>query len=141
MQIMMPQMGTRPLIGVDAPETILVIDDEQSFCEVVAEILLNDGYDVHKAFNAEQAERILEEVQPGLIILDIMMPDTDGLTLVRRLRASSQFADTPIIISSAKYLQEDKTAAMESGANSFLSKPFSASDLRGTIQELLASAR
>ena len=134
-------MGTRPLIGVDAPETILVIDDEQSFCEVVAEILLNDGYDVHKAFNAEQAERILEEVQPGLIILDIMMPDTDGLTLVRRLRASSRFADTPIIISSAKYLQEDKTAAMESGANEFLSKPFSASDLRGTIQELLASTR
>ena len=138
---MMPQMGTRPLIGVDAPETILVIDDEQSFCEVVAEILQNDGYDVHKAFNAEQAERILEEVQPGLIILDIMMPDTDGLTLVRRLRASSRFADTPIIISSAKYLQEDKTAAMESGANLFLSKPFSASDLRGTIQELLASTR
>jgi DNA-binding response OmpR family regulator len=125
---------------MDAQETILVIDDEQSFCEVVAEILINDGYDVHKAFSAEQAERILEEVQPGLIILDIMMPDTDGLTLVRRLRASSRFSDTPIVVSSAKYLQEDKTAAIESGANVFLSKPFSASDLRATIHELLNTA-
>jgi DNA-binding response OmpR family regulator len=122
-------------------ETILVIDDEQSFCEVVSEILINDGFDVYKAFSAAQAERILEQIQPGLIILDIMMPDTDGLTLVNRLRSSERFTDTPIIISSAKYLQEDKTAAIESGADAFLSKPFSASDLRITIQELLSSAR
>jgi DNA-binding response OmpR family regulator len=138
---MLPQMGTKPLIHADTKETILVIDDEQSFCEVVAEILSNDGFDVYKAFSAAQAEQILEDVDPELIILDIMMPDTDGLTLVRRLRSSMRFAETPIIISSAKYLQEDKTAAIESGANTFLSKPFSASDLRATIQQLLTSAR
>jgi DNA-binding response OmpR family regulator len=134
---MLPEMGTKPLIRAEAQETILVIDDEQSFCEVVAEILSNEGYDVHKAFNAAQAEQILEDVEPGLIILDIMMPDTDGLTLVRRLRNSVRFANTPIIVSSAKYLQEDKTAAMASGANAFLSKPFSAVELRETIQHIL----
>jgi DNA-binding response OmpR family regulator len=134
---MFPEMGTKPLIRADTRETILVIDDEQSFCEVVAEILSNDGYDVHKAFSAAQAEEILEAVEPELIILDIMMPDTDGLTLVRRLRNSVRFADTPIIVSSAKYLQEDKTAALESGANTFLSKPFSAADLRNVIQTIL----
>jgi DNA-binding response OmpR family regulator len=134
---MLPQMGTKPLLQADTQLTILVIDDEQSFCEVVAEILINDGYNVHKAFSAAQAEQILVEVEPELIILDIMMPDTDGLTLVRRLRSSTRFVNTPIIISSAKYLQEDKTAAIESGANAFLSKPFSASDLRTTIQELI----
>ncbi len=138
---MFPQMGTKPLIQTDVQETILVIDDEQSFCEVVAEILSNDGFNVYKAFSAGQAERILADIEPELIILDIMMPDTDGLTLVRRLRRSPRFADTPIIISSAKYLQEDKTAAIESGANAFLSKPFSASDLRASIQKLLSSAR
>ncbi|MDF1499974.1 MAG: response regulator transcription factor [Anaerolineales bacterium] len=130
-------MGTKPLLHADTQETILVIDDEQSFCEVVAEILSNDGFDVHKAFSASQAEEILEHLDPELIILDIMMPDTDGLTLVRRLRSSMRFAITPIIVSSAKYLQEDKTAAIESGANLFLSKPFSAADLRTSIQTVM----
>ncbi len=135
---MLPQMGTRPLLHADTQATILVIDDEQSFCEVVAEILMNDGHKVHKAFNAAQAEKILEEVDPELIILDIMMPDTDGLTLVRRLRGSKRFAATPIIVSSAKYLQEDRSAAINSGANAFLSKPFSAMDLRKSIEEVLS---
>lgn len=137
---MFPQMGTRPLVHADIKETILVIDDEQSFCEVVAEILSNDGFDVHKAFNATQAEEILEHVQPELIILDIMMPDTDGLTLIRQLRSSTRFADTPIIVSSAKYLQEDKAAAIESGADAFLSKPFSAIELRNSIQNVLQNS-
>jgi DNA-binding response OmpR family regulator len=134
---MLPQMGTKPLLHAEPQTTILVIDDEQSFCEVVAEILINDGYDVHKAFSATQAEQILENVDPELIILDIMMPDTDGLTLVRRLRSSLRFESTPIIVSSAKYLQEDKTAAIESGANAFLSKPFSSKDLRAAIHSVL----
>jgi DNA-binding response OmpR family regulator len=134
---MLPQMGTKPLLRADTRETILVIDDEQSFCEVVAEILSNDGFDVHKAFNAAQAGEILEGVVPDLIILDIMMPDTDGLTLVKQLRVSKRFANTPIIVSSAKYLREDKTAALESGANAFLSKPFSAVDLRKSIESVL----
>jgi DNA-binding response OmpR family regulator len=136
---MLPQMGTKPLLRAEMQETILVIDDEQSFCEVVAEILINDGYNVYKAFSASQAEKILKDVDPELIILDIMMPDTDGLTLVRRLRASKRFADTPIIVSSAKYLQEDRSAAIESGANAFLSKPFSATDLRKSIEEFLTT--
>jgi DNA-binding response OmpR family regulator len=134
-------MGTKPLIRAEMQETILVIDDEQSFCEVVAEILINDGYNVYKAFSASQAEQILKDVDPELIILDIMMPDTDGLTLVRRLRASKRFADTPIIVSSAKYLQEDRSAAIESGANAFLSKPFSATDLRKSIEQFLTNYR
>jgi DNA-binding response OmpR family regulator len=130
-------MGTKPLLHTETHETILVIDDEQSFCEVVAEILINDGYEVHKAFSVAQAKEILERVQPQLIILDIMMPGTDGLTLVRQLRGSARFADTPIIVSSAKYLQEDRTAALESGANAFLSKPFSSVELRKSIESVL----
>lgn len=136
---MHPQMGTRPLVDTDSLETILVIDDERSFCEVVAEILANDGYKVHKAFNAAQAEEILADVQPQLIILDIMMPDIDGLTLIRRLRSNRRFAHTPIIVSSAKYLREDRSAALESGADIFLSKPFSARELRESIKSILSS--
>jgi len=63
--------------------TILVIDDEQPFCEVVAEILTTFGYPVRKAFNAAQALEVLESMTPILIILDIMMPDVDGLVYPR----------------------------------------------------------
>jgi len=117
--------------------TILVIDDEQPFCEVVAEILTTFGYPVRKAFNASQALEVLESVIPILIILDIMMPDVDGLTLVRRFRADPRFSKIPVIMSSAKYLVEDRTEAINAGASAYLTKPFSAAELRSSIVELL----
>ena len=117
--------------------TILVIDDEQPFCEVVAEILTTFGYPVRKAFNAAQALEVLESVIPVLIILDIMMPDVDGLTLIRRFRADPRFSKIPVIMSSAKYLVEDRAEAMNAGASAYLTKPFSAAELRSSIVELL----
>jgi len=116
---------------------ILVIDDEKPFCEVVAEILTNFGYCVEKAFSATQALQLLDEVDPALIILDIMMPDIDGLTLVRKLRLEPRFANLPIIVSSAKFLEEDRSAAINAGASMYLTKPFSAQDLRSSILEVL----
>ena len=118
-------------------QNILVIDDEKPFCEVVAEILLNDGHMVQKAFSASQALTILEEFEPTLIILDIMMPDIDGLTMVRRLRSLPRFAHLPIIVSSAKFQAEDQQSALEAGANLFLTKPFSAQELRDSIHTTL----
>lgn len=116
---------------------ILVIDDEKPFCEVVAEILTNFGYCVEKAFSATQALQLLEAIDPALIILDIMMPDIDGLTLVRKLRLEPRFATLPIIVSSAKFLEEDRSAAINAGASMYLTKPFSAQDLRNSILEVL----
>ena len=116
---------------------ILVIDDEKPFCEVVAEILTNFGFYVEKAFNATQALSLLETINPALIILDIMMPDIDGLTLVRKLRLESRFANLPIIVSSAKFLEEDRSAAINAGASMYLTKPFSAQELRASIMEVL----
>jgi len=116
---------------------ILVIDDEKPFCEVVAEILTNFGYCVEKAFSATQAMAMLETIDPALIILDIMMPDVDGLTLVRKLRLETRFANLPIIVSSAKFLEEDRSAAINAGASMYLTKPFSAQELRASILEVL----
>ena len=117
--------------------TILVIDDEQPFCEVVAEILTTFGYPVRKAFNASQALEVLESVIPILIILDIMMPDVDGLTLVRKFRADPRLSKIPVIMSSAKYLMEDRAEAINAGASAYLTKPFSAAELRSSIVEIL----
>lgn len=128
---------TREMHMIQANNGILVIDDEKPFCEVVAEILTNYGYAVQKAFNATQALSLLESFDPALIILDIMMPDIDGLTLVRKLRLEKRFASLPIIVSSAKFLEEDRSAALDAGASMYLTKPFSAQELRASILELL----
>ena len=128
---------TRETDMIQANNCILVIDDEKPFCEVVAEILTNYGYTVQKAFNAAQALSLLESFNPALIILDIMMPDIDGLTLVRKLRLEKRFASLPIIVSSAKFLEEDRSAALDAGASMYLTKPFSAQELRASILELL----
>ena len=119
---------------------ILVIDDEQPFCEVVAEILTTFGYPVQKAFNATQALELLESVTPILIIVDIMMPDVDGLTLVRRFRAYPRLSKIPVIVSSAKYLKEDRSEAVNAGANAYLTKPFSAAELRSAIVNILGDS-
>jgi DNA-binding response OmpR family regulator len=118
-------------------QMIIVIDDEQSFCDVVAEILRSFGFEVFTAYSVEQSIPLLEQHHPALIILDIMMPGIDGLTFIRHLRSRSRFADLPIIISSAKFLESDRAAALEAGANLYLPKPFSAGDLRQATETLL----
>lgn len=116
---------------------IVVIDDEQSFCDVVAEILRSFGFEVHTAYSVEGAIPILEKDIPSAILLDIMMPGIDGLTFIQHLRTRPRFADLPIIISSAKYMAKDQSAALNAGADLFLPKPFSASDLRQAIETVL----
>ena len=118
-------------------QTIIVIDDEQSFCDVVAEILQSFGYEVHTAYNVEEAIPILERTMPTLIVLDIMMPGVDGLTFIRHLRTRPRYTELPIIISSAKFLESDRATALEAGANLYLSKPFSAGDLKQAIAAVL----
>ena len=118
-------------------QVIVVVDDEQSFCDVVGEILRSFGFEVHTAYNVEGAIPILENCLPAAIILDIMMPGIDGLTFVRHLRERPRYAKIPIIISSAKYTAKDEGAALDVGANLFLPKPFSAGDLRQAIEAVL----
>ncbi len=121
----------------NAKKIVLVIDDEHAFCDVVAEVLLNAGYGVEKAYDVDQALSILQKTRPDLILVDIMMPRVDGLSFIRQLRCEPCFADVPIIVASAKSSPEDHQAAIQSGANDFLLKPFSASTLRNMINTYL----
>jgi len=117
---------------------VIVIDDEHAFCDVVAEILSNSGYEVEKAYDVDQALMILQEIQPDLILVDIMMPGVDGLSFVRQLRCEPCYSKLPIIVASAKCSPEDHDDAIRSGANDFLIKPFSASTLRNMIDAHLS---
>lgn len=118
-------------------QKILVVDDEISFCDVVGEILRSFDFEVFTAYSVEQAIPILEQTKPSLIVLDIMMPGIDGLTFIRHLRTRPRFAELPIIISSAKFMESEQGTALEAGADLYLPKPFSAGDLKQAIETFL----
>jgi CheY-like chemotaxis protein len=120
--------------------SVLVVDDEPDFCQVVKEILSIDGMLVSEAHSVIQALATLAHQAPDLVLTDVMMPDIDGLDLVRSLRSEPSWSDIPTVVVSARVLEEDRAAALQAGANAFLPKPFTARELRETIRPLLASA-
>jgi CheY-like chemotaxis protein len=116
--------------------TILVIDDEPALRSVLCTMLEVFGYRVIEAGSAMFALSVLDEIKPDLILTDVMMPDMDGLTLIRRLRSEPAWAGIPALVISAKTTMDDKMAAETAGASGFLSKPFSATDLKAALREL-----
>jgi CheY-like chemotaxis protein len=116
--------------------TILVIDDEPALRSVLSTMLEVFGYSVVEAGSATFALSLLEEIKPDLILTDVMMPDMDGLTLIRRLRSKPGWSDIPALVISAKTTTDDRIAAETAGANGFLAKPFSAADLKAALRQL-----
>jgi DNA-binding response OmpR family regulator len=125
--------------GLVSPPSILVVDDDPTFCTIMREILRMYHARVFTAFSAEEAMEVLETVTPDLILTDVMMPEVDGLTLVRRIRSAADQARIPIIIVSAGVTQREQTAALQAGADQFLAKPFSITALRSAVGSLLPS--
>src|SRR3972149_2153203 len=117
--------------------TILVVDDDPTFCAIMAEILRMYKARVYTAFSAEEAMAVLEQVTPDLLLTDVMLPDVDALTFVRRVRSGAVQARVPIIIVSAGVSHREQAAAMQAGADQFLPKPFSIVDLRAAVGSLL----
>lgn len=123
--------------GASRRPTILVVDDDPTFCAIMGEILRMYQAQVHTASSADEAMAILDSVLPDLILTDVMMPEVDGLTFVRRLRSGGTMASVPIIIVSAGVSQREKAAALQAGADQFLPKPFSLHELRAAVGDLL----
>lgn len=128
-----------PTTGSRAP-FILVVDDEPSFNSVLSEILRSFGYYVQQANSVEKAMEIIKSEIPDLILTDVMMPGTDGLTFIRRLQADPHWSHIPTIVISAKAQPDDIAESKNAGANDCLIKPFSAVELRDTVQTYLKAA-
>ena len=112
---------------------ILVVDDDPTFCAIMAEILRMYRAEVYTASSVREAMTILEHVTPDLIMTDVMMPEVDGLTFVRRIRSGGSLAQVRIIIVSARVGRLEQAAAIQAGADQFLAKPFSLIDLRAAV--------
>lgn len=125
---------SKNLFETPAPRTVLVIDDERGFCDVVSVILESQGYEVQQAHEANHAFGLLTETVPDLILTDLMMPEIDGLSLIRRLRETPDWAQIPVVMVSAHSEPAIQESAKEAGADGFIAKPFSASELRATVR-------
>ena len=116
---------------------IMVVDDEIGALTLIGIMLERGGFEVTKANSASVALSLLENGTPDMFILDIMMPDIDGIELCRRVRALPQTQSTPILILSARGDDEAREQGIEAGANSYLSKPILHHDLINKVRELL----
>ena len=117
--------------------TILLIDDEKPYTEIIKSVLESLDVDVIIACDSKEALNFLQQIIPDLILLDVMMPDVDGLTLLRWLREHSERDDIPIHVVSAKAMTEDREAALSAGADGFLAKPFAIKDLQDLVRRYL----
>ncbi len=116
--------------------TVLLIDDEKPYAEIIKSVLESLDIDVLIACDSKEALNFLQQIIPDLILLDVMMPDVDGLTLLRWLREHSE-KYIPIHVVSAKAMTEDREAALSAGADGFLAKPFAIKDLQELVGRYL----
>jgi DNA-binding NtrC family response regulator len=115
---------------------VLVVDDEIGIRELLSEILYDEGYQVHLAENAEQARTFRNEHEPDLVLLDIWMPDTDGVTLLKEW-VEQDLLTMPVVMMSGHGTIEAAVEATRIGAVDFLEKPISLQKLLGTIKDAL----
>ncbi|HEX5479283.1 MAG TPA: response regulator transcription factor [Dehalococcoidia bacterium] len=120
------------------PGTILVVDDEKNIVQLARLYLTNEGYRVETAADGKQALERAKSVRPDLIVLDIMMPEMDGLTVCRELRKTS---NVPVIILTARGDDIDRIIGLEIGADDYMAKPFNPRELVARVKAVLRRAQ
>ena len=121
----------------EAKKTILIVDDEQPIVDILMYNLERDGYEFLQANDGEEAIRLAFEKKPDLILLDVMLPKVDGLTVCKRIKNS---LNIPIIMISAKSEEIDKIVGLEIGADDYITKPFSVREVAARVKANLRKA-
>jgi len=129
-------IDTQPTAAV-ASKKVLVVEDDETIGRVLIDVLEGDNYRVWLATTGAEGERLLNEVQPDLLILDIMLPDADGLVFCAQLRPRYQ---VPVILLSASQRQADRVLGLKLGADDYVSKPFDIHELVARVEAVLRRA-
>lgn len=119
------------------PATILVVEDEPAIQELIAFNLKQAGHQLLKADSAEQAFSLVQSALPDLVLLDWMLPGISGVEFARRLRADKRTRDIPIIMLTARSDEQDKLTGLETGADDYVTKPFSPRELNARVKAVL----
>ena len=117
--------------------TILTIEDEPAISDILRVNLSFAGYDVISSSNVRQAESVIKTVIPGVIILDWMLPGTSGPSFAKRLRNDKRTHNIPVIMLTAKSLEENKIEGLNAGCDDYVVKPFSPKELVARVQAVL----
>lgn len=126
----------RNLVRADgAPIRVLVVDDEPTLAEVLASVLRYEGWEVQTAGDGSSAVRTARDFQPDAVVLDIMLPDFDGLEVLRRLRATSP--KVCVLFLTARDAVEDRIAGITAGGDDYVTKPFSLAEVVARVQAIL----
>ena len=115
----------------------LIVDDDPDFCVLLREMLKWRGFEVSVAYSASDALSSMGQVHPEIMLVDLQMPEVDGLELIRKIRSDKSFADTPIIVITATAIQDMLLASREAGADFFLTKPLTYFELERTIDRIM----
>lgn len=120
-----------------AKDKILIVEDEEAIRDMLGYALMKEGYECEEAVDAEQARNTLETERPNLILLDWMLPGMSGIDYARRLRNVPETRDIPIIMLTAKGEEADKVRGLETGADDYITKPFSTKELIARVKAVL----
>ncbi|MDO9436814.1 PleD family two-component system response regulator [Hydrogenophaga sp.] len=115
---------------------VLVVDDSKTELLFLTDLLQKNGFSVKTAENADDAMRRLEEEQPDLILMDVVMPGQNGFQLTRAIARNPQYADVPIILCTSKNQETDRVWGMRQGARDYIVKPVNAVELMAKISAL-----
>lgn len=129
--------GMRKAGWVMATRTILVVDDEPEIVQIVRDYLERNGFRVLIAYDGRNAIRLARQERPDLLILDLMMPEVDGLDVVRMLRTDSMTNSLPIILLTARVEETDRLIGLELGADDYITKPFSPREVVARVRAVL----
>jgi DNA-binding response OmpR family regulator len=122
-------------------ERVLVVDDDPDIVQFVRMNLELEGFEAETAENGRVALDMAKARPPDLVLLDVMMPEMDGLTVLRRLRSSPATANIPVIILTAKALAEDRVKGLDLGADDYITKPFDLDELIARVKTVLRRAQ
>jgi len=114
---------------------LLVVDDEPNIVELLSATLRYEGFEVSVATTGNEAVQVAERVKPDLIVLDVMLPDLDGFSVVRRLRGAGR--EVPVLFLTARDAREDKVAGLTVGGDDYVTKPFSLDEVIARIRAVL----
>jgi two-component system alkaline phosphatase synthesis response regulator PhoP len=120
---------------------ILVVEDDPDIADLVARYLTKAGFDVDRASNGRNALQIIVDEVPALIVLDLMLPEIDGLEICRHIRANPRTAVVPVIMLTARAEESERIVGLELGADDYIAKPFSPNELVARVRALLRRAK
>jgi DNA-binding response OmpR family regulator len=124
-------------VAAGKPQTVLVVEDEASIASFVAAYLKNAGFDVRTTASGNEALRIVAAEKPALVVLDLMLPDVDGVEVCKRIR---QQGEIPVLMLTARDEDVDKIIGLEVGADDYMTKPFNPRELVARVRAILRRA-